>query len=103
MFFDGIQHVECIAKVFEAKYGLVYYIFGCFGAKNGLNMAFLVQNSEFWGDWGTCGVVFDVIWGVECSARLFEWKYGLVYYILAVSELKLAQNRPQNGSKRGQK
>ena len=39
VFFWG---VESVAKVFGWIYGLVYYIFGCFGGKNELKMAFLV-------------------------------------------------------------
>ena len=42
MFFRINWGVESVAKVFEWKYGLVYYMFGCFGGKNGPKMAFLV-------------------------------------------------------------
>ena len=95
MFFRIFWGVESVAKVFGWKYGLVYYIFGCFGGKNGLKMGFLVQTSEFLADCGACGVVFDIVLGVECSERVFEWKYGLVYYILgcfgAENGLKQAQ------------
>ena len=35
MYFGCFWRLECIGRVLEAKYGLVYYNLGCFGAKIG--------------------------------------------------------------------
>ena len=35
-FFGSFRGVESIGRVFEGKYGLVYYNFGYFGGKTGL-------------------------------------------------------------------
>ena len=55
-FFVFFGFVESVAKVFEWKYGLVYYIFGCFGGKNGLKMAFWSRIVSFW------PIVVLVVW-----------------------------------------